>query len=114
MMSDEVRSTNGRPSASTPVTTRGTACTMRVLLRFLNSLPGLATVSEAISIVSSTKFPPESFMQTVPVPQCYPFSRDPEVPPGLLPRCVLHGTFRGWFAVRSRQKHPSFLCDPDW
>src|SRR6266403_4231548 len=38
MISEEVRSTKGRPRASTPVAMRGTACTIRVLRRFLNSV----------------------------------------------------------------------------
>ncbi len=54
---------------------------MRVLLRFLSSLPGLATVSEAISIVSSTKFPPESFMQIAPYLSVIPSRANLEAPP---------------------------------
>src|ERR1700740_999925 len=71
-MREEVRSTNGRPRASTPVTTRGTACTIRVLRRFLNSAFGLAPDSEAISIVSSAKLLPASFIQTAVFPQRLP------------------------------------------
>src|SRR5208337_4694227 len=62
MISVEVRSANGRPSASTPVTVSGTACTIRVLRRFLNSSFVLAAPSVGISLVSSVKLgPPGSF-----------------------------------------------------
>jgi hypothetical protein len=71
MISEDVRSTNGRPSASTPVTTRGTACTIRVLRRFLNSALGLFALSDTISTVSSAKLPPESFIQTAAIPQYF-------------------------------------------
>src|ERR1700683_2583584 len=47
---------NGRPSASTPVTWRGTACTMRVLRRFLSSEVGFTAVSGAISVASPATF----------------------------------------------------------
>src|SRR6516165_5896314 len=53
MISVEVRSANGRPNASTPVTTSGTACTMRVLRRFLNSELAFTAPSVAISLASS-------------------------------------------------------------
>jgi hypothetical protein len=51
---------NDRPSASTPVTASGTACTIRVLRRFRNSFPGIMTFSDAISLVSCGKPPLES------------------------------------------------------
>src|SRR6266481_7374279 len=69
MISEEVRSTKGRPRASTPVATRGTACTIRVLRRFLNSVLGLTAPSDTISAASSAKLPPESFIPSAVVPQ---------------------------------------------
>src|SRR5713226_4472919 len=48
-MSVEVRSLKDRPSASTPVTTRGTARTMRVLRRFFSSEAGWAELGDTIS-----------------------------------------------------------------
>jgi hypothetical protein len=47
---------------------------MRVLRRFLSSVPALAALSEIISIVSSAKLPPDSLMQTATVPQYAPDS----------------------------------------
>src|SRR4029077_3270885 len=70
-MSEDVRSTNGRPSASTPVVTSGTACTMRVLRRFLNSVFALAASSDTISALSSAKLLPGSFIQAAAVPQIF-------------------------------------------
>src|SRR5260370_10756489 len=112
MISDDVRSTNGRPRASTPVTARGTACTIRVLRRFLNSVFVLVTPSDTISIVSSAKLPPESFMQTAAVPQSFPISKPREALLQLLQCAALRSAFRGRFAVRSRQEHPCFLRNP--
>src|SRR6266852_2974801 len=114
MISEDVRSTNGRPSASTPVTTRGTACTMRVLRRVLNSVMGLVTLSDTISVFSSAKLPPESFMRTTAAPQCIQISRQQMNSLRLLHRITLRSTFRGRPAVPSRQEHPCFFCDPDW
>src|SRR2546421_8818014 len=113
-MSDDVRSTNGRPSASTPVTTRGTACTIRVLRRFLNSVLALGTPSDTISVLSSAKLPPESFMQTAAVPQSFQISRKRVKLLRLLHRITSRSTLRGRPAVRSAQEHPCFFCDPDW
>src|SRR5712691_9201793 len=113
-MSDEVRSTNGRPSASTPVTTSGTACTMRVLRRFLNSVLSFTALSDTISIVSSAKLPPESFMQTTAVPQCFQISRQRKASLQLLRQSTLRSTFRGRPSVGSRHEHPRFFGDPDW
>src|SRR5258708_6976761 len=113
MISDDVRSTNGRPSASTPVTARGTACTMRVLRRFLNSEFVLVTPSDTISIVSSAKLPPESFMQSAAVPQSFPISSQQVALLQLLRCAVLRSAYRGRFVVRSCQEHPCFLSDPD-
>src|SRR5215475_624399 len=56
----EVRSTNGRPSASTPVTTSGTACTMRVLRRLRSSVLGFAMLSDTMSEESSARWLPKS------------------------------------------------------
>src|ERR1700722_5401758 len=53
---------NGRPSASTPVTWSGTACTIRVLRRFLSSEVGFTAVSGAISVASPATFLPRSSM----------------------------------------------------
>src|SRR5260370_4148770 len=53
MISVEVRSLNGRPSASTPVTFSGTACTMRVLRRLRKSELALTAPSFIISAGSS-------------------------------------------------------------
>src|SRR6266852_5313105 len=114
MISEDVRSTNGRPSASTPVTTRGTACTMRVLRRFLNSVLGLVTLSDTISVFSSAKLPPESFMRTTAAPQCIQISRQQMNSLRLLHRITLRSTFRGRPAVGSRHEHPRFFGDPDW
>src|SRR2546422_2574194 len=69
MISEEVRSTKGRPRASTPVAMRGTACTIRVLRRFLNSVLGLTAPSDTISAASSAKLPPDSFIPSAVVPQ---------------------------------------------
>src|SRR5882672_73421 len=69
MINEEVRSTKGRPRASTPVATRGTACTIRVLRRFLNSVLGLTAPSDTISAASSAKLPPDSSMPSAVVPQ---------------------------------------------
>src|SRR6266851_5223525 len=113
MISEDVRSTNGRPSASTPVTTRGTACTIRVLRRFLNSALALVTLSDTISALSSAKLPPESFMRTA-APQCFQISRQQVNSLQLLHRITLRSTFRGRPAVPSRQEHPCFFRDPDW
>src|ERR1700674_1024567 len=113
MISDDVRSTNGRPNASTPVTERGTACTIRVLRRFLSSVLALLTLSDTISVVSPAKLPPESFMETAAIPQCVQILRPRVKPPRLLHHITLRSTFRGRLAVRSRQEHPSFFCDPD-
>src|SRR5258708_27964764 len=112
MISDDVRSTNGRPSASTPVTERGTACTIRVLRRFLNSVFVLVTPSDTISVVSSAKLPPESFMQPGAVPHSFPISSQRLALLQLLRCAVLRSAFRGRFAVRSRQEHPCFLRNP--
>src|SRR5713101_1283813 len=48
-MSVEVRSLKDRPSASTAVTTRGTARTMRVLRRFFSSEAGWAELGDTAS-----------------------------------------------------------------
>src|SRR6266849_7848704 len=114
MISEDVRSTKGRPSASTPVTTRGTACTIRVLRRFLNSVLALVTLSDTISVFSSAKLPPESFMRTTAAPQCIQISRQQMNSLRLLHRITLRSTFRGRPAVPSRQEHPCFFCDPHW
>src|ERR1700730_19424062 len=114
MMSEDVRSTNGRPRASTPVVTRGTACTIRVLRRFLNSVLALAISSDTISVLSSAELPPESFIQAAAVPQ---FAQNLHKRVTAMSRrryCVLRGTFRGRPAVCSGQEHPCFFCDPDW
>src|SRR5215475_11147212 len=58
----EVRSINGRPSASTPVTTRGTACTMRVLRRLRSSVLALVMPSDTISGELSARSLPNSSM----------------------------------------------------
>src|SRR6267143_2782082 len=112
MIREEVRSTKGRPRASTPVATRGTACTIRVLRRFLNSVLALTAPSDTISAASSAKLPPESFIPSAAVPQ-------------LLRICAnawrrrhgfslrASGAFRGRLAVCSNQQHPRFFCDPD-
>src|SRR5712671_5369773 len=113
-MSEDVRSTNGRPSASTPVTTRGTACTIRVLRRFLSSVLALVTPSDTIPVVPSAKLPPESFMQTAAVPQAFQISRMRVTSLRLLHRITSRSTFRGRPAVCSGQQHPCFFCDPDW
>src|SRR6202007_1590280 len=60
MIKLEVRSTKGRPSASTPVTTRGTAWTMRVLRRFRSSVLALIMPSDTISGESSAIWLPKS------------------------------------------------------
>src|SRR5713101_9029742 len=113
-MSDEVRSTEGRPRAATPVTTSGTACTMRVLRRFLNSVLSFTALSDTISIVSSAKLPPESFMQTTAVPQYVQISRQRMASLQLLRHSTLRSTFRGRPSVGSRHEHPRFFGDPDW
>src|ERR1700686_2702541 len=96
---------NGRPSASTPVTSSGTACTIRVLRRFRRSEVGVGAVSDAISVVSSAR---------------------------LLPKSSMGGGLHFWFLVnkcrsmffglrviryrrmlRSPQEHPHFLGYPD-
>ena len=55
MVRTEVRSANGRPSASTPVTTRGTAWTMRVLRLLRSSVPAFKAPSVDMSALSSAK-----------------------------------------------------------
>src|SRR5260370_21461072 len=99
MINEDVRSTNGRPSASTPVTTRGTACTMRVLRRFLNSALALFTPSHTRSRLASAKLPPESFIQTAAAPQNFYISRRRLESLHLLHRVSLQSTFRGLPAV---------------
>src|SRR5258708_35274834 len=113
MINEDVRSTNGRPSASTPVTTRGTACTMRVLRRFLNSALALFALSDTISIVSSAKLPPESLIQTSSAPQNFQISRRRLQSLHSLLRVPLRRTFRGRPALLARWEQPCFLCNPD-
>src|SRR6266478_909294 len=113
MISEEVRSTKGRPRASTPVAMRGTACTIRVLRRFLNSVPVLTTPSDTISAASSAKLPPESFIQARRPSVCSDFSLARGSNATAWLPC-LRSIFRGRPAVCSGQKHPSFFCDPDW
>src|SRR5262249_8966555 len=62
MIKLEVRSANGRPKASTPVTTRGTACTMRVLRRLRSSVLALVIPSDTISEGLSARSLPNSSM----------------------------------------------------
>src|SRR6266702_3869707 len=103
MISDDVRSTNGRPRASTPVTTRGTACTIRVLRRFLNSVFGLAPDSEAISIVSSAKLPPAVCSQ-----EKHPnFSSDPDWPNEQINRSLEKRRVVAFHPVSEKQKYPA-------
>src|SRR5262249_36186631 len=86
---------NGRPSASTPVTTRGTACTIRVLRRFLNSAFGLAPGSEAISMISSAKLLLASFAQTAFFAQCFRLRTNANARRATLRRCF------AWYPLRS-------------
>jgi hypothetical protein len=87
---------------------------MRVLRRFLNSALALLALSDTISIISSAKSPPESFMQTAATPQFFKIARRRLKSLHLLHRVTLRSTFRGWPAVRARYEHPCFLCNPDW
>src|SRR5260370_7767728 len=112
MISDDVRSTNGRPSASTPVTTRGTACTIRVLRRFLNSALALLAPSDTISIVSSAKLPLGSFIQTAAVPQHFKISRNRLKPLHLLHRITFRSTFRDRPPLLPLSEHPCSFRNP--
>src|SRR5208282_3527044 len=115
MMSVEVRSVNGRPNASTPVTASGTACIIRVLRRFRNSSFWCATVSDIISVVSSARLPLCSSMDTVAAPRVWAELLDRLRLLGRRTlRVILRSTFRCRRTVRSSQELPCFLCDPDW
>src|SRR5215468_7103394 len=107
MISVEVRSVNGRPRASTPVTTSGTACTMRVLRLLRSSVLGVTALSDTISLVPSAKLPPESFITTAAV------SPPQDQSSALLVRLFLPCAFRGRRAVCSRQETPDLLSYPD-
>src|SRR5467141_2656854 len=113
MINEDVRSTKGRPRASTPVATRGTACTIRVLRRFLNSVLGLTAPSDTISAASSAKLPPDSFMPSAVVPQLLRFCANAWRRRHGFLLLRVWSTFRGRLAVCSGQEHPCFLCDPD-
>src|SRR5215475_5366545 len=78
----EVRSTNGRPSASTPVTTSGTACTMRVLRRLRSSVLALVMPSDTISGELSARSLPKSSIggcRRAEYPYRFLYLRKPEV-----------------------------------
>src|SRR5215813_14228537 len=108
MINVDVRSLNGRPSASTPVTISGTACTIRVLRLLRSSVLGVTALSDTISLVPSARLlPPASFITAAAVspPQgssCVALLR-------LLLRCA----FRGRRAVCSCQETPEFFRHPD-
>src|SRR5579859_1487553 len=105
MISVEVRSANGRPSASTPVTCSGTACTIRVLRRFLNSSVVFAAPSIGISVVSSVRSGPPGSSCMVAVNS---LGSSLYFNLGLLRfGCIL-------LAVRTGHGIPDFLRDPDW
>src|ERR1700734_3196247 len=95
----------GRPSASTPVTWSGTACTMRVLRRFLSSEVGFTAVSGAISVASPATFLPRSSMWG-PAVLNFVF----------LELCSIPFRFRSvgrGGRVPAAQETPEFSCDPD-
>src|SRR5260370_4639646 len=53
-------------------------------------------------------------MQTAAVTQYFKISRRRLKSLQLLDCVTLRNSFRGRRAVRARQEHPSFFCDPDW
>src|SRR5215475_14814801 len=78
----EVRSANGRPKASTPVTTSGTACTMRVLRRLRSSVLALVMPSDTISGELSARSLPNSSMwgcRRAEYPYLFLYLRKPQV-----------------------------------
>src|SRR5260221_11723869 len=105
MISVEVRSANGRPNASTPVTCSGTACTIRVLRRFLNSSVVFVAPSIGISLVSSVGSGPPGSSCMVAVNSL-----------GSSLYFKLWLLLLGWIllAVRTRHGIPYFFRDPDW
>src|SRR6202012_2513453 len=95
----------GRPSASTPVTWSGTACTMRVLRRLRSSEVGFTAVSGAISVASPATFLPRSSIRG-PAVLNFVLLELRSIPFRF--RSVRRGG-----RVPSTQEIPELFCDPD-
>src|SRR5580700_4131068 len=95
---------------STPVTCNGTACTMRVLRRFLNSVVGFMALSGAISVVSSARLLPKSSIGWAAV-SGFLMCKCRSTSLGL--RVVRYRAIRCGRMLRSAQEHPHLLGHPD-